>query len=425
MKDIDNRVVITGAGLVSSLGLNASDTWDALLSGKCGIRNIEDFDARGFNCRSAARVHGLNPEELKIHPRDARIMYRHSYMLMKCSSDSFKHAELDKASIPSEDIGFFAGIGMVDYKIEDLLPAVLKSLDKQGDIDYDIFFSGGYQEIHPLWPLSMLNNISFCQVAIALGIRGENTVFSPHPDSGIHAITEAANAILERKVTAAIAGGVSETVSPLSLARASLFEILNTSDGTCRPFGSNRKGAILGEGCGVIALENRSSAVQRQVPYLAVIKGYGFSFEKSKEFNCPASNAISRAMNKALSKAGLTPLDIDVIIAHGDGTYAGDRNEIEAINHVFSECAEKVKVFSSKGALGNLLAGAPAADVILAIYMLKNGIIPATCNSLPFEENIMFNLISGEPYKAQLRRIMINAQSYEGQCASLIIEAPE
>ncbi|MBI4847862.1 MAG: hypothetical protein HY808_04690 [Nitrospirae bacterium] len=421
MKD---KVVITGFGLVSSLGPNASETWDALLSGKSG----------------AAQVPELNPAELGIHPRDARIMDKHAHMLLKSSQDSFRHSRLDTSSIPKDDIGFFAGMGMVDYNIDDLLPAVVKSLDAHGSLDYDAFYSGAFQEIYPLWPLSMLNNISFCQAAINLGIKGESAVFSPHADSGAQAIMEGLNTIIEKKAQAVLAGGVSEKSSPLSLARASLSGILNTSsennpplkkgaaggffdEPLCRPFGGNRTGTILGEGCGVVTLELLSSAKKRQVPYFAAITGYASAFGKSDEYNCPASAAISNAMEQALIKAGLAPSDIDLIIAHGDGTRMGDANEIEAIHHTFSDCINKVNVFSSKGALGHMLAGAPAVDIILGTYILENGIIPAVHNSLPPDKNIRFNLVNKGPLKTTIKRIVVNSFSYEGQCASLIIEA--
>ncbi|MBI5098701.1 MAG: hypothetical protein HZB30_05630 [Nitrospirae bacterium] len=456
---MDDKVVITGMGVVSSLGHSTSETWNALLSGGCGIRPIEDFDVQGFKCKVAAQVHGLSPLELGIHHRDARIMDKHSLMLMKCSQDAFKNSMVTAASIPGEDIGFFAAMGMVDYNIEDLLSAVLKSLDSHSNLNYTAFYSSGYQDIYPLWPLSMLNNISFCQVVVSLGIKGENTVFSPHADSGTQAIIEGANTIIEKRAQLVLAGGVSEKVSPLSLARTSWAGILNTSNPPtppfakggntpltpldrgespplkkgekggfsdemlCRPFGKDRKGTIIGEGCGIVTLESLSSAKKRQAPYFAAITGYACAFGKSESCNCPTSRALSNAMEQALFKADLKPSDIDLIIAHGDGTHMGDKNEIEAIHHTFSNCISKINVFSSKGAVGNLLAGAPAVDIILGICMLRDGIIPAVSNALPLDEDIRFKVISKEPLKKDLKRILINASSCEGQCASLIIEA--
>ena len=421
----DNRVVITGAGIICSLGNGREEVWTALLSGKTGIRSIEGFDVSGFECTSAAQVKDLNPRDLGIHPRDSRIMDTHSYMLMKCARDAFSQAGLDKASLPKEDIGFFAGMGMVDYKAEDLLPSVLKSLNSSGSLNYDMFYTDGYREIYPLWPLSMLNNISFCQVAISLGMRGENTVFSPHADSGAQAIAEGMQTLLEGRTQAVLSGGVSEKISPFSLARGLLSSILNTSNDltepACRPFAADRNGTVPGEGCGVLTLESSQSAVERGVHCLASVTGYGFAFESDGKFSGPSAHALGNAMHGAINSAGLKPSDIDLIIAHGDGTMSGDKNEIHAIHEIFADCIDKVNVFSSKGALGHLLAGAPAVDIILGISMLESGIVLPTITSSP-DSSILFNLVR-KPLIMNLQKILINCQSCEGQAASIIIEA--
>ncbi len=416
-------MVITGAAIVSSLGLSAQETWAAILSGRCGIHRMDAFDMQGFQCNASAQAQGIDPSELCIHPRDSRIMDKHSYMLMKAARDAYAHSRLDTRPVSPEETGFFAGMGMVDYNIEDILPAVLSSLDSEGNLDYDKFFSDTFQQIHPLWPLSMLNNISFCQVAIDLGIKGENTVFSPHADSCTYSIIEAFNSVREKKSRVTLAGGVSEKISPSSLARAFLFGILNNEEPACRPFGMDRKGTILGEGCGILALESESSARERGVTALAMISGYGASFGISEASNCPTAKAISSSMEDALKRASLSPADIDLVIAHGDGTYSGDKKESEAIHRTFEGCIKKINLFSSKGALGHLLGGAAAVDAAIGVHILASGFIPAICNSLPIDNGIKFNIVSGEPLKADPRRILINSTSYEGQCASLIIES--
>lgn len=419
---MDNKVVITGTGLISSLGGSGAETWEALLSGKSGISSVKDFPSDGFKCRAAAQVRGLKPAELGIHPRDSRIMDRHSYMLLKATRDAYGDARLDSYTIAPENIGYFAAMGMVDYNIDDLLPSVLKSLNDEGNLDYDRFFSSAYQDIHPLWPLSMLNNINFCQVAIYLGIKGDNTTFSPHSDSGIHSIAEAYNSVLEKKADVVLAGGVSEKVSPLSIARASLSGTLNTDGASCSPFDKRRNGTVLGEGSGIVAVELLSSAEQRHVSCLAGISGYGASCGSERKNNCATTAAVSISMEAALAKADLKPAEIDLIIAHGDGTVTGDNNEAEAIHQTFAGHTDKLTVFSSKAALGHMLSGAAAADVVLGTYILKNGIIPAVSASISVEDSIKFNVLN-KPLEKEVKRILINSQSYEGQCASLIIEA--
>jgi 3-oxoacyl-[acyl-carrier-protein] synthase II len=426
---VEDRVVITGAGVVCSLGSNASEVWEALLSGRTGVRPIEGFDPRGFASTYAAEAQGLNPARLGIHPRDARIMDTHAYLLMKGTHDAFSHAGLEKAAIPREEIGFFAGMGMVDYDVETLLLAVLKSVDGQGGLDYSVFYTKGYTEIYPLWPLSMLNNISFCQVATSLDIQGENAVFSPHGDSGAMAAAEAMRALMDSRAKVVLCAGVSEKVSPFSLARAHLWEALNTTDPQdpriCKPFDAERKGTALGEGCGVVVLELESSARERGVPYPALMTGYGCSCEIEGQSAGPTSRAIALAMRGALERAGLEPSEIDLVIANGDGTLSGDQNEIEAIHAVFSQCIDQVAVYSSKGAIGHLLAGAPLVDTILGLSVLENGIVPRTLHVSSPDPSIRFHLVHREPLRKHMKRILINCQSHEGQAASLILEAED
>ena len=421
-----DRVVITGAGIVCALGNSLPSVWDAVVSGHHGIRPLEGFDAAGFDCAVGAQVPALSPHSLGIDPRDTRIMNTHSSMLLKAARDAFSASGLDATPLPKETIAFFAGMGMVDYRVEDLLPAVLNSLDTRGELDYAAFYTGGYREIHPLWPLSMLNNISFCQVAIDLDIQGENTVFSPHADSGAQAVSEAVKCVEEGKCAVALAAGVSETITPLSLARGHLSGILNRSaesgEVSVKPFDLNRKGTVLGEGCGVVVLELHSSAEKRGVVPLAAVSGYGTSFDPEAGCPGPSARAIVASMKSALARAEIHPSDIDLIISHGEGSPDGDRKEIEAIQQLFSESTERVKVFSSKGAVGHLLAGAPVVDLVLGMAILRSGTIPMTLHTSTPEPAIRFALVTGEPLKADVRSILVNCQSSQGQAASLILE---
>lgn len=422
----EDRVVVTGAGLVCSLGGSAQALWEGVSSGRTGVRSIEGFDASGFACRHAAQITPLRPDELGLHPRDSRIMDTPSLMLMKATRDAYREAALDQAAFRREEIGFFAGMGMVDYGSGDLFPAVLKSLNADGELDYGLFYTRGYTEIYPLWPLSMLNNIGFCQVATSLDIQGENTVFSPHADSGAMAVAEGVKTLLDGRAKVVLCGGVSEKVGPFSLARAQLAGVLNTSDPPgpplCQPFDAARKGTILGEGCGVIALELESSARKRAVPYRAAITGYGFSCEPAERSSGPTPKALKAAMEQAIERGGGRPSEIDAVIAHGDGTVAGDRNEMEAIHDLFSGDVDRLPVFSSKGALGHLLAAAPLVDVLLGISMANYGLVPATPSTSP-DPSVRFRLVYGKPLKRGLGKILINGQSYEGQAASLLLEA--
>jgi 3-oxoacyl-[acyl-carrier-protein] synthase II len=425
---MNDTIVITGAGLVCSLGQSPGEVWDALVSGKTGIGPIRSFDARGFGCRAAAQASAVSPAPKGIQPKLARMMDKHLPMLLLAATDAHAMGGVPGASIPPGDIGFFAGMGMIDYEVEDLILSVLKSSDSARNLDYDLFYADGYQEIYPLWPLSMLDNVAFCQVSINLDVQGENAVFCPHADSGAQAVAEGVKAVLNGRARMVLAGGVSEKVSPMSLARAHRFGIVNISEdegkaSLCRPFSSERCGTILGEGCGMVLMESASSAASRHAAPLAAISGFGFACEREKGAFAPTAGAVASAMQSALGCAGLDPSDIGAVIAHGDGTLTGDRNEAEAICSVFSGSIGDLGVFSSKGALGHMFAGAPGVDLVLAIEMIRRGEIPPTLNAPPLDAGARFHVASSVPSPLGKRRILVNSSSYEGQCASIVIES--
>lgn len=420
---VADRAVITGTGLVCSLGLHRSEAWDALVAGGDGVSPIRRFDAAGFACSAAAVVEGLDPASLGIPHREARIMDLQAYMLLKAGRDAHDMAGLSAAPYGREQIGFFAGMGMNDYDVDDLRPAVLGAMAPGGVVDYDAFYSKTYREIYPLWPLSMLNNVGFCQVSIRLDLQGENTVFSPHGDSGLLALADAAKTVCEGSARAVLAGGVSEKVSPLSLGRAQLHGMLSTAGGEarCRPFCTERRGSVPGEGCGIVVFEGEESARSRGAVYSSYFAGSGVACGPEPAFGGPTRQAFSLAMRQALGDAEMTAGEIDLLIAHGDGSVTGDDNEMAAVSEVFAACRDTLKVYSSKGALGNLLAGGPAVDLVLATEMISRGTIPATARAMPIDERMRGLVVTETVQHARLRAILINAASVEGQAASIII----
>lgn len=421
-------VVITGRSLATALGRGLDETWASLLAGRSGIGVIEGFDASGFPCQSAACVSGIDERSLDLPRRESRIMDLHSFILMKCATEAMAESSLQQHEDGVGDTGFFAAIGMVDYRQEDLIGAVSASHDEQGGIDYDKFYEQSFRDIFPLWPLSMLNNIALCQVAVRLGLRGENTVFSPHGDSAILAVAEAAATIEGGGNSAVFAGGVGEKVSESSLARGLLHGMLNTRDRVdpCRPFSAERAGGVLGEGGGVVLLESRARAEERGVPATAAVSGYGAAFGLADPANAtmgPSVDAVRRSMTVALERGGRRPEEVDLVIAHGDGTPEGDRHEWEAISGLFPAGDSKTRLYSSKGALGNLLGGAPIVDLILAERIIGTGLIPATYGADDTDNIAGSMLVRGHPLEARPRVIMINGFSYEGQAGSLLLEA--
>lgn len=422
---MSDPVVITGMGAITSLGASLDETWTALLGGNRGIGPIRRFDPTGFATGYAALAPAIDTEALSPGLRASIAGYETS-LLLASSKAAMRGAQLEATEIARDEIGFFAGLGAIDYNVDDLLPAVRDARTRDGGLDYAAFFSEHYRKIHPLYLLSMLNNVAFCQVAIALDIRGENCVLSPAGDAGAHAIAEARNAVREGRARVALAGGVSEEVTPLALARYLFLNLLSQENqGACRPFAADRRGTVLGEGGGVLVLERRSSAVERNVSPLAEISGIGEACEIEGAGPAPTSRAIWKAMELALAEAHLGPEAIDLIIANGDGSPEGDRAEMLAIEELFGGSPDAVGVVSLKGSIGHLLAGAPLVDAALGVLMLRHGVVPGMGAGLKRDPACRLNLLIGGPTTRPLERVMINAQGFAGQCVSIVVAAPD
>ncbi|HHL40717.1 MAG TPA: hypothetical protein ENJ37_09445 [Deltaproteobacteria bacterium] len=415
------EVVITGAGLVCPLG-DADSTWKALIEGRSAVSAVRGFDASGFPCSAAAQVEGLTAATLGIRPRDGRIMDLHVFMLIKAAREAAAAAGMDSSGYAAEERAFFAGMAAVDYDIEDLMGAVSASLS-DGRLDYDLFYGGAYREIYPLWPLGMLNNVGFCQAAIDLGIKGENTVYSPHGDAGALALWEASCTVGRSRAGVALAAGVSEKVSPPAMARAALAGVLAAGgeSARCRPFGADRSGTVPGEGCAVAVMERAGPASRRGAHFHAAVAGFGAAFGLAPGGAFPSRGAVSSAMEAALRTAAVEPEDVDLIMACADGTKEGDAGEIAALNGLFGRCDPGPLVYASKGALGDTGAAAPAIDAVLALKMMEEGVVPPTLHTEELDGTAEFRLAAGRAVERDVRTVLINARSRLGQCASLVV----
>lgn len=421
-----DEVVITGSAIVCGLGNHKAAVWEALLAGKTAVGPLDGFSASASPRPTGARVSGVKPARGSIPPRIARLMTLPAAMLLHCARDALLEAALDPLALPGEEMAFFAAMGMVDYDPAQLLPAVKKAQTGARELNSERFFAEGYREIHPLWPLLMLNNVGFCQSAIVLGFKGENGVFADQADAGAQAVVEGLWTIREQRARVAVVGGVSPELSPFRLARAHLAGSTKSSRHpaeTASPFCPLPSGSHPGEGGGALVLESRSTAMARGAPFAGRIGGYGSACGKAAESSAAIGRAIVAAADQAISRAGLAPRDIDLIMAHGDGDGEGDRHEIRAMEQFFAASGAAPRFFSSKAALGDCVAGATLLDMVLAVCILEHGIVPPTLERNPARDGRMFSPIGAESQHRRIRHILINAGSSEGQWVSLVVEA--
>jgi 3-oxoacyl-[acyl-carrier-protein] synthase II len=415
------EIVITGAGAVCSLGNSVPEIWERLLSAKPGFSPLGDHNMGELGI-PGARVSTTFEIGTDIHPQLAKSMGKHLSLLLKSAEEAFDTSALKQGNLQPEEIGFFAGMGMVDYRVEDLLPAVLKSLGPEGELDYEKFFSRGHQEIYPLWSLGMLNNVAFCQAAIHLGIRGENCVFCPHADSGILAVAEGVKVLREKKANAVLAGGISEEISPLSLVRAGLAGLIGLpqqrmqEDADGEDSNGDSPEAFLGECGAMLVIEPLDAAESRGAKPVAKVKGFGFSCERGDKSIFPSSQAVASAMDDALSQARVKPGDIDLMMIGSAGRQGSD--ELEAIRKVFGNRETRPVLISSSRAVGEVFAASPVLDAIIGVKIFEFGLVPECLCVEKSNGTECFQKRGSGP-----GRILINSVSYEGQCASMVMEA--
>ena len=370
-----------------------------------------ETDKRLRHCRLRSSIGpgtGLAGHKTDIPHQLAKTMGKHLSLLLKSAGEAFEHSGFRPGTFSPGDAAFFAGMGMVDYSIDDLLPAVRGSLDPTNELDYDRFFSRGYQEIYPLWPLGMLNNVVFCQAAIHFGLQGENCVFSPHGDAGVLALYEAVQVLREGRAKFAAAGGVSEEISPLSLARARLKGVIGNR--------LEHGASFLGECGAMLILEPLALAEHRGAKPLAGICGFGFSCEKDMKNGSVSALAASSSIEAALSDAGIGPDGIDLVLLGG----SGHENALNAVQSVFNASGNVPIALSSASLLAKLMPPLPIMDAIIGIHILASlaGIPKGLGASLNGNTSAAASLRTGNA------RVLVHAAGYEGQCASLIIEKP-
>lgn len=423
MSQSRRRVVVTGMGAVSALGLDLPTQWEALLAGRSGIGPIDSFPAERFPCHSAGIVRGLDPRRLVADRKALRAMDKHSHMAFAAAGQALHDARLDIRSLEPPSTAILLGTGMIDYSIADLERAARRSLGPSGGFDVVAFGRDGIQEIYPLFPVELLNNATLCQIAMQYGIRGPNATFSPFGESGAQAIGEAFRLLRRGGAEVALAGGYSLQVNPSALARFSMMGILDTSSdenlAPCRPWDRTRAGLVLGEGAGMLVLETLEHALDRQAPIHAEILGYGSTSGPSRG-QYPTSEVIAVGLRRALADASVGASALDYVHADAPGLPDGDAAEANALAEVLGVSTDHVLVNSTKGATGHLLAGAAPFAMVTTILALEAQVVPPTTHLTQPDPACRLSLVTGCAHTAVLRTAACLAAGFWGQSASLI-----
>ena len=411
--DVGNRVVVTGIGIVSPLGVDVPTTWQGLIAGKSGVDYITLFDASDFDVKIAAEVKGFDPLQY-IDRKKARHTDRFTQFAIAASVEATERAWLKIDSSNGYEIGVIIGSGM----------GGLITLSQQ----FKVLSNEGPSRVSPFLIPVMIPDMASGQVSIRLGARGPNYCVASACASGAHAIGDAFNLIRQGYAQVMVAGGSEAVVTPIAVASFSNMGALSKRNGdpqkASRPFDAERDGFVMGEGAGVLVLESLEFALKREAPILAEVIGYGATAD-AHHFTEPTENGenIERAMRLALRQARLRPEEIDCINAHGTSTRLNDATETRAIKSLFGECAHKVPISANKSMLGHLIGGAGAISSAVAVLTIQNGVIPPTINLENPDPECDLDYVPNAAQQRKVRTVLVNSFGFGGHNASLVFSA--
>ncbi len=406
------RVVVTGMGAITPVGTGAEQFWEALLAGKSGVRLIDRFDVSEYPTKIAGLVTDFNSEDY-IDKRDARRMDRFVQFAVSAATMAMTKARLAVTEELASRIGVYIGSGI----------GGLQTLEDQ----HRILLERGPKRVSPFFIPMMIGDMASGQVSIRFGAKGPNSAPVSACATGSNAIGDAYKIIERGAADVMICGGTESTITPLSLAgfcaAKALSERNDEPERASRPFDALREGFVMGEGAGILILEELQFAKARGATILAEVVGYGMSGD-AYHFVQPAPEGAgaARAMRAALHDADVEPNQIDYVNAHGTSTPIGDEVETIAIHHVFGQHAPNMPVSSTKSMTGHLLGAAGAIEAIACIMALRDQIVPPTINYENPDASCDLDYVPNTARHQKLTHVMSNSFGFGGHNATLIFK---
>ena len=408
------RVVITGMGTVNPLGNNVKDTWEAVKQGKCGIGPITHFDTTDFKVKLAGEVKNFNAEEV-IGAKEAKRMDTFTQYAFAAAKEAFLDSELDMTKEDADRCGCIvsSGIGGLNTTVAEHNKALAK----------------GFSRVSPFFIPMTISNMAAGQIAIEYGLKGMCTSVVTACASSNNAIGDAFHRIRDGYEDIMVAGGSEAVVMDLAIAGFQSLQALCTSSDVTRasiPFDKERHGFVMGEGAGILVLEEYEHALKRKAKIYAEIAGYGANCDAYHiTAPNPEGEGGAKCMALAVKDAGLKMEDVDYINAHGTSTALNDSGETLAIKKAFGEHAYKLMVSSTKSMTGHLLGGAGAVEAIITGLALRDGFVPATINYKVPDENCDLDIVPNVGRKADIKVALSNALGFGGHNASIILKRME
>jgi 3-oxoacyl-[acyl-carrier-protein] synthase II len=430
------RVVITGLGAISPLGMTSGEMWSGLCEGRSGIGKITAFDPVGFSCKLAGQVPDYKIQQYvpRAYRKAVKLMSRDIELAVVAANEALTDGGLITKGIDPEDVNvdptrvaINLGAGLISCDLVELAPAVAISTT-DGKFDIHKWGKEGLEQVTPLWLLKYLPNMLACHIGIIHDIEGPSNTITCAEAAGHLAISEAAQIIARGDSDIALAGGAEAKVNPIVMIRQCLLQRATSENnddpaGACRPFDADAKGSVFGEGAGMIILERLENAQRRGAKIYAEMAGVGHSNNINPVYEHlePTGKGIQIAIEKAVADAQIEPEDLDLIVPHGTGIASDDLAEAKAIEAALGEVVRDIAVWPTKSMLSNTGAAGGALDVIAAVCAMNDGKIPAAKNCDRRADGCNLNIVKQEE-QAEIRYVLCCSYTYGGQTAAVVLK---
>lgn len=405
------RVVITGMGVMSSLGHDLDTFWNNLMAGKSGVSVIQAFDTSEYTTHIAAEIADFNPEDY-MDKKEARRMDRFVQFAVAASQFAMKDANLDiQQDTDPERCGVYVGSGI----------GGLGTWEEQ----HKILLDKGPKRVSPFFIPMMIANMASGQISMLFGAKGPNSTAVTACATGTHSIGDSFKLIQRDEADVMICGGAEATIRPTGMAGFCALRAMSTRNDepekASRPFDTDRDGFVMGEGAGILILEELEHAQKRGARIYAEVIGYGMSGD-AHHMTDPDPEGAARCMSRAIRDAGLEPSAIDYINAHGTSTPVGDKSETTAIKKALGDHAYKVAVSSTKSMTGHLLGAAGGVEAVITGLTLQKGKIAPTINLVNQDPECDLDYVPNVPREADVRVAMSNSFGFGGHNATIILK---
>ena len=407
-----DRVVVTGIGLLTPMGLDRKSTWDSLLEGKSGIDYISLFDAEGYESRIAGEVNEFDATAA-LGRKEAKRLDRFAQFACVAALEALEHANLNMEKEDADRVGVLIGSGV---------GGIITITDQ-----HKILLQKGPKRVSPFLVPMMLGDMASGQVSMMIGAKGPNFSTVSACATGADSIGEALEMIRRGRADVVIAGGTEAAVCEIGVAGFNSCMALSTRNedpqGASRPFDSGRDGFVLGEGAGLIVLESLKHAEQRGANILAELSGYGASSDAHHVTQPhPEGEGAARAMKWAIEDAGIAPDKVDYINAHGTSTPLNDKYETIAMKRMYGDHAYKLTISSTKSMTGHLLGAAGGIEAAFTVLAIKDGVVPPTINIDDPDPDCDLNYVPNNAIKQTVNVAMSNSLGFGGHNASLVFK---